>query len=95
MNDINETLFEQFGYMFFAGEKVKFNPNLEPTYNTHDWDNRVLFDPIHFKDKTGVVISCDWDLHAFGRGYLYSCEVDFDGIIVKTFAGAFVLYNEH
>lgn len=33
--------------------------------------------------KSGIVKSCYSDLHAFGRGYSYQVDVDFDGDLCK------------
>jgi hypothetical protein len=39
--------------------------------------------------KTGIVIDCVCDLHAFLQGSIWSCKVDFDGEIVETLCGFF------
>lgn len=86
----------EWNYYFGEGEEVMFAPDLPDSYFKSE-DNP--YDPYlsKFKDyrgKKGIVTKCWSDLHAFGRGSSYMCEVKFDGLVHSTMCQFFVKYEE-
>lgn len=81
MSDIERIIDERSFNYFFAEESIV------------GLDERVIGDdgPFSFISKnvrqhigkSGIVKRCYSDLHAFGRGYLYQVDVDFDGDLCK------------
>lgn len=83
----NSSVWEKWDYSFEMNDKVIMNSDLR---NFYDLVSRQLVLVDILKGKFGVVKKCWSDLHAFGFGSMYFCTVDFDGIIINAFAGAFV-----
>ena len=80
MSDIERIIDERSFNYYFAEESIV------------ELDKRVIGDdgPFSFISnvrqhigKSGIVKRCYSDLHAFGRGYSYQVDVDFDGDLCK------------
>ena len=85
----------EWNYFFKKGDKVKFAPDLPDSYFVFNED--TFYDPLKkFKDcrdSIGVVVECRGDLHAFGQGTIYICDVDFDGV-TDTILAMFLIKND-
>ena len=89
----------EWNYSFDEGEEVMFAPDLPDSYfeSVGDYLDNTFLDLRPFKDyrgKKGIVTKCWSDLHAFGRGSSYMCEVKFDGLVHSTMCQFFVKYEE-
>ena len=80
MSDIERIIDERLFNYYFAEESIV------------ELDERVIGDDGPFSfipnvrqhiGKSGIVKRCYSDLHAFGRGYSYQVDVDFDGDLCK------------
>jgi hypothetical protein len=86
----------EWNYSFGEGEEVMFAPDLPDSYFESDGDFNV-YHLKQFKDyrgKKGIVTKCWSDLHAFGRGSSYMCEVKFEDLIQQTFMTQFFVKYE-
>ena len=88
----------EWNYSFDEGEEVMFAPDLPDSYfdSVGEFLENTFLDLRPFKDyrgKKGIVIKCWSDLHAFGRGSSYMCEVKFDGLTHSTMCQFFVKYK--
>jgi hypothetical protein len=88
----------EWNYFFGEGDEVMFAPDLPDSYfeSVGEFLEDTFLDLRPFKDyrgKKGVVKICWSDLHAFGRGSSYMCEVHFDGLIHSTMCQFFVKYE--
>jgi hypothetical protein len=69
-----------------VGDIVKFAEGGFDEWNEqHRWNTLKP----ELSTKTGTVIDCVCDLHAYSHGSAWSCKVDFDGEIVETLCGFF------
>lgn len=68
-----------------VGDVVKFAEGGFDIYNTHCWNTLKP----ELATKTGTIIDCYYDVHAFSNGTLWICKVDFDGDIIETCCGFF------
>ena len=89
----------EWNYSFNEGEEVMFAPDLPDSYfdSVGEFLEDTFLDLRPFKDyrgKKGIVTKCWSDLHAFGRGSSYMCEVKFDGLVHSTMCQFFVKYEE-
>ena len=88
----------EWNYSFGEGEEVMFAPDLPDSYfeSVGEFLDNTFLDLRPFKDyrgKKGIVTKCWSDLHAFGRGSSYMCEVKFDGLVHSTMCQFFVKYE--
>lgn len=86
----------EWNYSFGEGEEVMFAPDLPDSYFESNGDFNV-YNLKQFKDyrgKKGIVTKCWSDLHAFGRGSSYMCEVKFDDLIQQSFMTQFFVKYE-
>lgn len=85
----------EWNYFLNEGDLVCFAEDIPQGYNVViGWDFTKEIDLNEYKNKIGVVKKCWSDLHAFGRGSSYLCEVDFDGKIISHFTQLFLRQNE-
>lgn len=89
----------EWNYFFDEGDEVMFAPDLPDSYfdSVGGFSQDTFLDLRPFKGnrgKKGVVTKCWSDLHAFGRGSSYMCEVKFDGLSHSTMCQFFVKYEE-
>jgi len=86
----------EWNYSFDEGDEVMFAPDLPDSYFESDGDFHYpgLGKFKDYRGKKGVVTKCWSDLHAFGRGSSYMCEVKFDGLSHSTMCQFFVKYEE-
>lgn len=89
----------EWNYSFSENDEVMFAPDLPDSYfeSVGEFLEDTFLDLRKFKDyrgKKGVVKKCWSDLHAFGRGSSYMCEVHFDGLVHSTMCQFFVKYEE-
>jgi hypothetical protein len=88
----------EWNYSFTEGDEVMFAPDLPDNYfdSVGDFLVDTFLDLRPFKDyrgKKGIVTKCWSDLHAFGRGSSYMCEVKFDKLTHSTMCQFFVKYE--
>jgi len=88
----------EWNYSFGEGEEVMFAPDLPDSYfdSVGEFLEDTFLDLRPFKEyrgKKGIVTKCWSDLHAFGRGSSYMCEVNFNGLIHSTITQFFVKYE--
>ena len=88
----------EWNYSFTEGDEVMFAPDLPDSYfdSVGEFLENTFLDLRPFKDyrgKKGIVTKCWSDLHAFGRGSSYMCEVKFDKLTHSTMCQFFVKYN--
>jgi len=88
----------EWNYSFSEGDEVMFAPDLPDSYfdSVGEFLEDTFLDLRPFKDyrgKKGIVTKCWSDLHAFGRGSSYMCEVKFDKLTHSTMCQFFVKYN--
>jgi hypothetical protein len=86
----------EWNYYFNGGDEVMYAQDLSDSFFE---SGEEIFYPnfSKFKDyrgKKGVVKKCWSDLHAFGKGSSYMCEVHFDGLVHSTLCQYFVKYEE-
>ena len=90
----------EWNYSFTEADEVMFAPDLPDSYfdSVGEFLEDTFLDLRPFKDyrgKKGVVTKCWSDLHAFGRGSSYMCEVKFDGLVHSTMCQFFVKYERN
>lgn len=89
----------EWNYSFGEGEEVMFAPDLPDCQfdSVGEFLENTFLDLRQFKDyrgRKGIVTKCWSDLHAFGRGSSYMCEVNFDGLIQSFMCQFLVKYEE-
>jgi hypothetical protein len=89
----------EWNYSFTEGDEVMFAPDLPDSYfeSVGEFLEDTFLDLRKFKDyrgQKGVVKKCWSDLHAFGRGSSYMCEVHFDGLVHSTMCQFYVKYEK-
>lgn len=89
----------EWNYSFNEGDEVMFAPDLPDSYfeSVGEFLEDTSLDLSKFKDyrgKKGIVKKCWSDLHAFGRGSSYMCEVHFDGLVHSTMCQFYVKYEK-
>jgi hypothetical protein len=89
----------EWNYSFTEGDEVMFAPDLPDSYfeSVGEFLEDTFLDLRKFKDyrgQKGIVKKCWSDLHAFGRGSSYMCEVHFDGLVHSTMCQFYVKYEK-
>jgi hypothetical protein len=86
----------EWNYSFNEGDEVMFAPDLPDSYfesgDVYNYNNLSKFKD--YRGKKGIVKKCWSDLHAFGRGSSYMCEVHFDGLVHSTMCQFYVKYEK-
>ena len=90
----------EWNYSFGEGEEVMFAPDLPDCQfdSVGEFLENTFLDLRQFKDyrgRKGIVTKCWSDLHAFGRGSSYMCEVNFDGLIQSFMCQFLVKYESN
>ena len=90
----------EWNYYFTEGEEVMFAPDLPDSYfdSVGEFLEDTFLDLRPFKDyrgMKGVITKCWSDLHAFGRGSSYMCEVKFIVATHSTMCQFFVKYESN
>ena len=81
MSDIERIIDERmFNYGFSINSIVELD---EIVVKTDSETFSLIPNVRQHKGKSGIVKRCYSDLHAFGRGYSYQVDVDFDGDLCK------------
>jgi hypothetical protein len=93
MSDVDKIWDERsFNYEFPVGTSVVFDVGFMFALSVSNYTFvRYIHDYEKYFKLTGKVVRCHSDLHAFGRGYSYSIDVDFNGTLVKDIIAAFLI----
>jgi hypothetical protein len=78
--------YDRWNFNHQVGDIVKFADGAFENYNKL-WCYNALKPEL--KNKNGVVTKCYCEIHAFSRGSIWVCSVDFDGEIVEAVCGYF------
>ena len=79
-----------FNYYFPKDTEVK----LDDTLNLPTKNDFYPLDLNLYVGKKGIVKAVNSDIHAFGRGWAYSMDIEFDGELVKNVSAAYVVEIE-
>lgn len=93
MTDIDKIWDERsFNYAFPAGTLIKFDIQFmfELSETNHSFVSYIKRYEKYFK-SVGKVIRYHSDLHAFGRGWSYLIDAEFDGYVVNDIIAAFLI----
>jgi len=80
-----------FNYYFTEGTEVKIDDTIESPKPNEFFPTDLNL----YVGKKGIVKSHSADIHAFGRGWAYSMNIEFDGELVKNIPAFYMIeYGE-
>jgi len=68
----------EFNYWFENGASARLNEELMNEYEKDEFKQ--------YLGKDGIIVSCTSDLHAYGRGSVYMCKVEFGEDVITCLA---------